>query len=488
MGVAWVSLIVLLPAAVAVLLVIRITDWYDRLSSYSHSQVIRRLIPWRWSRPMALLPLATLIPGLTNADGFMQQLGWLVAGLVLAEVYSVGFHRESYIAAFEPWWLPIQSAPLGRPPVRSADRRLQYLVRTQVIYAIPLLIPSVLIRPDDPLVAWVILFCFVAKYIVPAWVDYEAYFHWDMHCRVLEMSNAPRISKAWRMTCEYGLGPLVGSVPRLYSTEHLVIHHPSNAGPRDIHSPLPFSRLSFIEFCFYAWKTVAILATGWGVFQHRRCSPRQRFQVLSGVMLVWVLMGLGIWVGAPLALWLLAALIYRGFNTAIAQYVWHGLHDGSGSGNPLSTTILWLPRVLPTSSQSEPVHPTDSLLEVLPYPGADWAFFDNYHLVHHLHPRAHFQEYPRLLERDLPKAIAHGSPVLYLEEYGLFFDDLMARRLDRIALSVHGDQTHAEKVRELGERLAPFPEVRTQVSKVSESRVGITFDEAFRWSWEKLTR
>ena len=49
---------------------------------------------------------------------------------------------------------------------------------------------GLIIRPGDALVEWILFFAFVSKYLAPAWVDYEAYFHWDMHCRVLELRDS----------------------------------------------------------------------------------------------------------------------------------------------------------------------------------------------------------------------------------------------------------------------------------------------------------
>lgn len=490
----WIWVPFALSLGLAALSLVWIVNRYDNLSYKWHAQYVRSAVRWRWGRLVALLPLLAQAPLIDSGASLPYQVIWLVVGLAAAEVYSVCLHRESYIAAYEPWWIPQSAAPLGARPSRPSDRRLHYIVRVQTVYLVPLAASSLLVCGSSPLVAWLLCFAFIAKFVAPAWIDYEAYFHWDMHCSILSMPAVPKLTMIWRAICEWILGPAVGSLPYLYSTEHIAIHHPANAGPDDIHSPLRYARDSIVEFTHYAVKTSLILATAWGVIQHRRCTASRRLRLMAGLVVVFGICLATIATHHPLGYWLAAAVAYRGTNTAIAQYVWHGLHDGTGSSSPLSTTVLWLPGTVPSALEMptieltaavdfDPVHPVDGLVEYVPEPGSDWAFFDNYHLIHHLHPRAHFSEYPTLLDRDLGRVLTAGSPVLTLDAYPTFFSDLMARRLDRIATSFVASVPVSEREALVRDRLAPLPGTRSTIATATESRVGQKIDSCMSLVW-----
>ncbi len=478
----WILTIASAIGGLGVLFAVRTIDAYDSLSYRRHSQLIRKIIPWRFGIVGAFTPvLACVLCGSPRQSPILG-LGLFAVALLAAEVYSVCFHRESYVAAFEPHWIAIDARPLGARPARPQDRRLHYLIRTQVIFLLPLIAAGIVVTLNHSWTAWIVFFCFVAKYVPPAWVDYEAYFHWDMHCNILRMNRGVRFEMLWRQICEYGLGVAVGSMPRLYSTEHLIIHHPSNAGPKDIHSPLPYRRSSPAEFLFYMWKTIYILATGAGVVFHKRCSSKQRSLLAISITLFYLVAGALILLGSPLGWWILLVIVYRGANTAKAQYIWHGLHNGSGSSSPLATTILWLPPKLPLpSDDGETRHPEDGFEDLTPQFGSDWAFFDNYHLVHHLHPKAHFSEYPLLLQKALPRIEEFGSPVLALSEYSSFFSDLMLSRFDKVAASFIGNSKVTST--DVAAGLEPWPDTRSAIAIVSESVTGRRMDSALSRAW-----
>lgn len=462
-------LVVAGPVGLLSLLLVATVNRVNGISYRRHATLLRRLVPWKWSWPAALLPLVVLLPGRFAHLPLWADVVWLFGGLAAAEVYGVCFHRESRIAGFEPQRLPLDAAPLGARPARTSDRRLHHLVRTQVLYLVPLVVAALIINRSSPVVAWVLVFVFAAKFVAPAWVDYEAYFHWDMHCAILSMPSAPWLTRWWRGVIEWFIGPAIGSLPHFYSVEHLAIHHPENAGPKDTHSPLPYQRTSVLEFCHFAAKTVVILATSVGVIQHRRCDRRQRVQILAGLAVVWLVIIVCIVTARPLGFWLAAAIIYRGTNTAIAQYQWHSLHDGSGSCHPLSTSILWLPSEAPSGTR-----------------GPDWPFFDNYHLIHHLHPRAHYSVYPQLVPKEMPRVMSAAGPVLTLDAFPTFFSDLMAQELTRIAASFVTDESAEQRVAIVTERLKPYPEVRSGVALVTETQLGLAADRALSRLWRTI--
>ncbi len=508
----WAWTLLCLPLGLAALTLVGVANRYDAFSYGRHAAFVRWLVPWRLSAAAALLPLVALSPFLLSRSAshmtWATQLLVVAAGLVLAEVYSVCLHRESYIAAFEPWFIATDRAVLGKPALRASDRRLHYLVRTQTLYVLPLFFASVLVDGGDPPAAWVLFFAFLIKFVVPAWVDYEAYFHWDMHCAILGMRDGGYLTRLWRGVCECLLGPAVGSLPYIYSTEHLLIHHPQNAGPGDVHSPLPYRRTSVIEFTHYLCKTVIVLATVVGVATNRRVRGRPRRRLLLGVGLVWLVAVAALVLNRPLGTWIVGAVVFRGANTAIAQYVWHGLHDGSGRAHPMSSTINWVAPPVTAgvvahgdegiqAEKSRPevhaapgdlVHPTSSLREYVPNPGSDWAFYDNYHLIHHLHPRAHFEDYPRLLESEATRIADFGSPVITLDRYESFFSNLMKRDLAAVAPGYQTGDDLETRCRVLADRLEPWDASRSAISAVSESAIGSRFDSALSRAWRTWSK
>lgn len=455
-------------AAIGPLMIINSLLWrYDRLSyAAAHAPWIRRLLP---RRPAAyvgpLLPLYS-VAVLELRDAAAEAIA-VVVGLALAEVYAVCLRRETYIAAFEPWLLPPDYKPLGARPGRIADRRLQHIARIQCVYCVPLLAVGIILDVHDPAASWVTACAFFAKYVPLSSLDFAAYFHWDIHCRVLDLPDRPRLAAAWRAAADWLTGPMIGYLPNFYRTEHLIVHHPENAGPEDIHSPLPYDRRRAVEFCVYGFRTCISMLTAWAVLTHRRCHRRQRASLLRGVLVYWFAVLMLIVLGGRLAaFWLIAAVLHHALNAALAQYVWHGLCDPSNPRHPKASTILWLPAEHLSAG-------TDLELGIdVPELGTDWAFYDNYHLIHHLHPRAHFAEYPELLRKEVPELLRSGCVVLRLERYDRFIEDCWSGNLAGIASGLVTTIPQQDRRAFLEARLAALPSHRSRAASVSEGRLG----------------
>ncbi|WP_158771728.1 fatty acid desaturase [Streptomyces sp. NRRL S-340] len=473
------------------LILIELIGRYDRFSYGRHAPVIRRFLPWRLTTYLApLLPLYALVPpyvlGLAHSwpgGGPLRAVVWAalaVPALALAEVYSVCLHREAYIAAFEPWSLAAGYAPLGAPPRRFADRRLQHLARVQLLHCVPLVLAASTVGPATGLLSCVTLFLFLIKYLAPAWIDFEAYFHWDMHCQVLDLRGRPLLTAFWRALSDWVMGPMIGSLPRLYATEHIVIHHPENAGPDDIHSPLPYDRSRVLEFCVFGLKTCFILLTSGKVAFHRRCRGSRKALLVLGVTAFWAVTAYLVVMDRFLGYWLIGTALYRAVNTAKAQYVWHGLSDPADPRHPKASTILWLPREhLVAALDGDPTHAqgAEPATEV-PSFGTDWAFYDNYHLIHHLNPRAHFTEYPELLRRTVPGLLDWGCVVMRLSAYDTFVLDCWSGNFERVAQSLVTPMDKDLRPAFIREGLAPLPGRRSYSAALCEGRVGRAVDSA----------
>ncbi|NUL07022.1 fatty acid desaturase [Streptomyces lunaelactis] len=467
------------------LILIELIGRYDRFSYGRHAPLIRKVVPWRTATYLApLLPLFALLPPYVAHHAASWPGGEVLRGLVsallvvtalgLAEVYSVCLHREAYIAAFEPWSLPADYAPLGAQPQRFADRRLQHLARVQLLYCVPLISTACVVGPRTGLLSSAVILLFLVKYLAPAWVDFEAYFHWDMHCQVLGLRGRQWLSSVWRLLSDWVMGPMIGSLPRFYATEHLMIHHPENAGPDDIHSPLPYDRSRVLEFCIFGLKTCFILLTSGNLAFHRRCRGSRRALLVLGVAAFWAGTAYLIATDRFLGYWLVGAALYRAVNTAKAQYVWHGLSDLRNPRHPKASTILWLPQEhLVAALDHEPTGTKGAAhVTEVPVLGTDWAFYDNYHLIHHLYPRAHFTAYPELLRRTVPGLLDWGCVVMRLNVYETFVFDCWTGNFERIAqglVTPMGDDLRLSFIRE---RMAPLPGHRSYSASLCEGRFG----------------
>jgi hypothetical protein len=462
---------------------------YDRMSYRSgHAPLIRRFLPRRPATYLGpLLPLCAvgvleLCEAIRRTDIAPAAydaicVASVIIGLALAEVYAVCIRRETFIAAFEPWLLPPGYAPLGAKPARVADRRLQHIARIQYVYCVPLVATGMLVEIYDAVPAWLTASAFFAKYLLLASLDFEAYFHWDIHCRVLDLPARPRLAATWRAAADWLTGPMIGALPHFYRTEHLVVHHPENAGPDDIHSPLPYDRTRTIEFCVFGLHTCISMLTGYAVLTHRRCRGRSRIRLSGAIIAYWLAVAALTAPGRLLGYWLIAAVLHRAINAALAQYLWHGLCNQANPRNPKASTILWLPTDHLTGG-NDPGAADD-----VPDLGTDWAFYDNYHLIHHLHPRAHFTDYPALLRKEIPELLATGCVVLSLARYDHFIADCWTGDLDAIATALVTPIPTPQHRQFLQSRLAAMPSHRSPAARASQGRLGTAANKVLTWCY-----
>jgi hypothetical protein len=476
------ALSVAVVAVVPVLLLANLVLHYDLLSYRRHAPVLRGLLPRRPTRFVApLLPVAAyagavLIPG-TGPGRAIGSLASLALAAVLAEAYSVSLHREAWIAAFEPWLVPQDARPLSGRPLHPEDRRLHHLFRIQLEYSAPLVALMALVPFGSGLLRPTVLALFAAKFLGHAASDYEVFFHWHLHCRVLATSDRPAVDRVVDAILGGYLGPLHGYVPAVYPCEHLLIHHPSNSGPRDAHSPLPYDRTSFLEFCAFAFVALPRYLVAHRIAGDRRVPARTRSRLRVSTATYWAAVALLVSDGRMLGLWLVVVAIHRAVTATRAQYVWHALIDQDRLGHPAGSSIVWVPRNAGTGRDfgtPPPGGPDD--LPVVPAPGTDWAFYDNHHLAHHLRPRAHFADYPCLLREPAVRRSLTEAVVIDLAALPTFAQDCWTGRLGRIAARVIEPDAGADVEAVLRRQLAPLPSLRTSFATVTESRPARALD------------
>jgi hypothetical protein len=449
-------------------------DRYDAFSYRKHAGVIRRAIPWRYGWMAACAPVI-MVSVAQLASTYWEFLYFAVV-LAIAEVYSVCLHREQYVSAFEPGNLVAFRRPLGGLPVRYSDRRLQYLVRIHSLYVVGLLAACILLAAMPSSVVGQIAFLILAaKYVAGSWVDYEAYAHWDMHTNVLAMKNAPPLlERFWRLILECLLSPAVGSIPFLYSTEHIRLHHKFNGGVGDVNSPNAYDRVRPSQFCLFTLRTIFVLSTAIPITSAPELRGKRRRKLVVSVSMYWCLVIAAIFIAPAFSAWMIAALIYRSINTARAQYVWHGFRLAAAGRNPALTTVQWMPSSMPLQD-SNATHDGDFFDNV--GREGEWAYLDNYHLLHHLHPRAHFDQYREIVISDSERILSMGAVVLNTEFYHRFFECLMLADVNKIELNlIRPDMSASEICVALGSSKVQTREVsrfERYVECVSDSISGV---------------
>ena len=468
------SAIVVLP----ILVIARLFTFYDLYFNYIFGEWTRALVSRRlgvWIVP--LLPLYSLTWRFLALTNMFACFVWVTIGVVLVEIHSVCLHRESWIAAFEPEWIPRDACALGGIPNRLADRRLHHILLILIIYAIPLLVVGVSVHTA---LTWqcFIAALFIIRYFEYARIDFETCIHWNMHCKVLVFKDKPRLSKFWEALMDYLVGPLSGYVPRVYNANHLLVHHHLNGNTMDIHSTTPFRRNSFLEFCYFAMKLAGSIMFATDLAFHKKVQGRTRLSLLAHVFGFWIVVAALLLCGRLLAPLFILFTIHHGVIMARFQYVWHGLVDPSNPNQLITTTTLWVSSekfwsdmiaeiTVPTRQQQVSTNTIDEI----PEPGTDWAYFDNYHLLHHLKPNAHFTQYPALLKYYAPQLLKAQSVVLTLNIITTFPFDCWTSNIDRIINGLQIDLSDAEKRKFIRTRLEPVPGNRHPIAAVCESNL-----------------
>lgn len=450
-----------------------------------HSNLIRNVFPFlRSDYIVSLLPFYILsgsffLPErLNSASSILQAVLWFLIGLVLAEVFSVCFHRNSFIAAFQPHLIPKSFRPFGKSPKRTEDRRLQLVVKMLFIYGWPLVLIATVTDIHSNPISIVLLILFVTKYVRGGQDDFEGCLHWNIHCYVLEMDTKSRISRIIERSMDYGLGPLFGYVPNIYRANHLLLHHPEDAGPDDINSPLAYRRSSLLEFAVFVVRIFGSWSLATDLAFHRRCKRSNRRRVIAGVFTFWLVTVVLVAKGQFLGFWLLFLSIHVPVVVARAQYTWHSLSDVSQPHNTMMNTILWVRgdnwkrRLQSDSARSNGALATSQsseTQEIAPVFGSDWGYYVNLHLVHHMHPRAHFIEYPSLLDRDIPKIIDRGAVVMDLKYFTVFAIDTWSGRTDRLADALLNDIPQNQREDFITRRWEPLEDGRSSFGSLCSS-------------------
>lgn len=465
---AWRSCYVALAVAsvTAAMVVIRVAGVLPRRCVVTLGPVVRRAVPLGVARSLGpLLPLFVLTASLGDQWPRVAVVIWSAVGVMLIVVYAVGLRRESWIARFEPEYLPRTRAPLGYRPRKEEDLRVHFLLRMLVAYGLPLTIVLATQEIEaNPAVFVAIGFAIV--YVGLGFHDYEICTHWDMHAHVLDGTSTTSTCAApvARAAMDYLIGPLYGYIPTVYELNHLSVHHRANAGDGDPHSPLAFRRSSFLEFCVFAttvFSSLAFLAP----FGTGRVSLRSFWLARAHVVATWAVVIALVLHGNLLGLVLMWAIVRHGVLLAADQIMWHGLVDPDRADEAVARTTLWVssPDYVQRLESSPPEFH-------VPRPDEAWPFFDNLHLIHHVNSRIHFREYESELSRRLTGLRRDGCVIMAWRRMDSFVLDCWSGRFDALGEDLLTDTQGVEAATFIRRHLDPVPSLRSRFAVVTERR------------------
>jgi hypothetical protein len=442
-------------------------QFYRYFARLADTRATRHLVPFV---PLFALTFPALSAISSPVPAMLTVVAWFVVGLLFVELYSTGLYLRSMQTSEPEVPAPVLWKPSWRTK-RDSDIRLHRLFEVHLIYVITPALVAAITSWNEPAPA-ILSALFLLRYFAFAvdFYDFEAIVHWHMHTRSMTVMEKPGVSGMINILMNYIVGPINGYVPRLYEIEHLRIHHRYDSGPGDPYSPMPYRRTSLIEFSWFAMLVITSDLIAWAQITGRRLSGRWRRTAVLNLFGYWLVVFILIAFERPLGALLVLFALLHGLDQAKSQYKWHGLPDPDNAEHPLSNTILWVPSKV--SWQSIAALPVEGKARG----GAghsvvrDWTYFDNYHLIHHLYPSAHFDRYVDLLKRRAQDIIAAQGIVMTLSVIATSAFSMWAGDIDLLADALlTGPADGAAKREFIRRRLEPVPQLRHPQHAVFES-------------------
>ena len=405
----------------------------------------------RW-RLMAWLSPALPLVALVVPRSAVIATALAAVSLLALLLHSAALRTQVWVAAYQPDLIPTSCRPLGARPKRDADRRLHLLLRTHVLHAIPLIAVLALVAFDGHPLQVAVALLFFLRYVGHAATDLEACTHWHMHCEVFAVQGRGRwLERVWVAAMDWIVGPLNGYVPYVYPANHLLLHHVFNSGERDPHSTSSYRRTSFVDFSHFAFRMARFTMFATDIVQSDRCKGGPRRRALLGVAMYWFVTILALSEGRLLGVALLLVAVHHSLAMSRDAWTWHGLLRPARSATPMATTTLWVSPATTTLLDL----PLETWASAAPDPEVAWAFYDNLHLVHHLHPSAHFTEYLDLFSRELTRIQDRHAAVLSWEMFETFPELCWTNDLATVSEYMLGDE-EGRSVTTIAELLEPF--------------------------------
>jgi len=170
--------------------------------------------------------------------------------------------------------------------------------------------------------------------------------------------------------------------------------------------------------------------SGLALFRQQRLAKSRRRLLAINIVLYWVLAAGLCSSGSVLGVVLVMLPYLHGILQARNQYEWHGLVNPESPFEVMGNTTLWI-----SSSGLWDALVAGVEDDQLPLgdPPRDWTYYDNFHLLHHLYPSAHFDEYLQLLRSRAQEIQEAGAAVLRLDGLQSIIMMMWTRDIEQIA-------------------------------------------------------
>jgi fatty acid desaturase len=287
--------------------------------------------------------------------------------------------------------------------------------------------------PRDAFVLWLMLKCGLlagiglSLFVWPRWLGlsvwYVAPLYWAalmgvlldrftlmLHCTShRQLFN--RRYRALNHVIPWLLGPFFGQTPNTYFAHHMGMHHREENLPADLSSTMRFQRDRLSHWLRYYVRFLLFVLPELLLYFYKRKNWKLFSRTLVGEGSYLIVVGLGLWLepGATLVVLVVPMLLMR---TVMMM------------GNWTQHSFI---------SPDHPDDPFQSSITCINTRYNRRCFNDGYHILHHLSPRAHWTDHPRLFEEALPEYAAHDAIVFDGIDYFEIWLNMMRGRWSVLA-------------------------------------------------------
>jgi hypothetical protein len=325
--------------------------------------------------------------------------------------------------------------------------------------------------------SWVWVYIFLLRVVLADTA--ELLQHNNMHTRVFSPAVAAPV---WARGCLQGIdwfsylvsGPYYGYIGSFYDVLHLSIHHVEDAGEADWQQTISYDRTNFLDFCLFSTMFTGRSLCGVWVYRYLWQKKKWRaVRMLTASYAFWgALMYLSRLLETNFAVsFVLLTPVYFSTSSSIFAFRQHLFCSPLDLGNVL----------------------VNSLAEI---PSSPMSFHSANHMVHHLHPSAHWSTWPELFERRVQEQLKSGDkePPSVFKSGAPLLRAAFTRELDILLPYFLGSSSlpDSEVLRLLTERLQPrlMPQSSLVYScfRLSRSPRGVTLAGTLARWWLALGR
>jgi fatty acid desaturase len=290
----------------------------------------------------------------------------------------------------------------------------------------------------------------VGMFFVGPWVWWLAPVYWAiwglgyldrfilmLHCT----SHRPLFNTghAWmKNLIPWAIGPFFGQTPQSYFVHHIGMHHIENNLRGDLSSTMRYQRDSIFAWLHYVGSFLTVGLPKLAAYHWGRGSKHMFWRLIAGEVAFWGVV---------------AVLAYVNWQATVVVFV----------APVLAVRLLMMAGNWGQHAFIDPAEPGETYRSSITCINTRYntrCFNDGYHTVHHVKPRAHYTEHPRLFEDNRAEYGRKDAIVFDGIDFFQVWALLMLGRLDALARRfVHlpgaPERTDAEVVALLRSRLGP---------------------------------